>query len=289
MYILETSKLGGIRAMKKLKPAWIGFMGDGDPFDYYEKYAKMGYKAMDSEISRLPGDRAENYKRFKDLGLKCLSSWLGDFQKLSQEPDEVKKVAESVKFFDVDNVCIGGSSVISSFWLGYGNNSDYDSMMKDIEAMNKLVDMFENEGLHLTYHNHYQEFTVSYKGVSVMDYYLTQIDQRLKLKLDVGWVQVGGICPVEYMEKTKERIHLLHIKDFTEVMLPRLLTGGKEEEDFGFTAVGTGILDLKAIFAKAIDIGIEYAIVEQDRTRNLSWEDSMLCAYLNMKETGLVE
>ena len=36
--------------MKKLKAAWIGFMDygyirdGGDPFVYFEKYAKMGYK-----------------------------------------------------------------------------------------------------------------------------------------------------------------------------------------------------------------------------------------------------
>jgi len=274
--------------MKKLKPAWIGFMGEGDPFTYFEKYAKMGYKAMDSEISRLPGDRSENYKRLKDLDLKCLSSWLPDFYKLSAEPDEVKKIAQNVKFFDVDNVCIGGSSVINSFGLGYGNNGDYDTMMREIEAMDKLVKMFAKEDIILTYHNHYQEFTVEYNGVSVMDYYLLQIDPRLKIKLDVGWVQVGGVCPVEYMEKIKDRIHLLHVKDFTDTIKPRYLMGDKPDEDFGFTSVGTGILDLKAIFAKALEIGIEYAIVEQDRVRHLGWEDAMLCSYLNMKETGYV-
>jgi len=276
--------------MKKLKAAWIGFM-EGDPFACFEKYAKMGYKAMDSEISRVEGDKAENLKRFTGLGLKCLSSWLPDMHELVKDPDKIKQIAENCKYYDVDNVTIGGSNVISSFWMGYGNNGSYDSMMKDIEAMDKLVDLFGKEDIALMYHNHYQEFTVEYKGVSVMDYYLTQIDQRLRLKLDVGWVYVGGLDPVEYMEKTKERIGLLHVKDFTEMIQPRYLNGDESEAntDFGFTAVGTGMLDLKGIFKKAIEIGIEYAIVEQDRVRHLNWEDALLCAYLNMKETGYVE
>jgi len=275
--------------MKKLKPAWIGFVGEGDPFTCYEKYAKMGFKAMDSDLSRMSGDRAENLKRFTDLGLKCLSTWLGDFRKLSEQPDEVKKYAETCNFYGYDNVTIGGSSVISSFWLGPGNNGTYEEIMLDIEAMDKLVKLFEAEGIHLLYHNHFQEFTVEYKGVSVMDYYLTQIDQRLKLKLDAGWVYVGGVCPVEYMEKAKERIHLLHVKDFTDIMTPRNFMGSDAESDFGFTSLGTGGLDLKGVLKKAIEIGMEYVIVEQDRTRHLNWEDSLLCSYLNLKETDLIE
>ena len=122
-----------------------------------------------------------------------------------------------------------------------------------------------------------------------MDYYLTQVDPRLMLKLDVGWVYVGGVDPVEYMEKAKDRIALLHIKDFTEMIQPRYLVNADKETDFGFTAVGTGKLDLKGIFNKAIEIGQEWAIVEQDRERILKWEDAIACAYFNMKETGLVE
>ena len=281
--------------MNKLKAAWIGFMDyeyirdGGDPFDYYEKYAKMGYRAIDGDLGRMPGDKDANYKRFKDLGLTCLCTWTRNMHELVTMPDEIKAIAENCRYYGIKYVNIGNSSVISSFGQGYGHNGDYDSVMKDIEVMDKLVKMFGAEGLTCVYHNHYQEFTVEYKGVSVMDYFLTQIDPRFQLKLDVGWVYVAGLDPVEYMEKIKDRIGLLHIKDFTEMIQPRYLVNADKETDFGFTAVGTGKLDLGGIMKKAIDIGVEYAIVEQDRMRNLSREDSILCAYLNMKETGYLE
>jgi sugar phosphate isomerase/epimerase len=281
--------------MAKIKAAWIGFMdyayiaNGGDPFPTYEKYAKMGYQAMDGDLSRLAGDKAENLKRFQDLGLKCISTWSRDMHELKKNPDEIKKIAENCAFYGIDNVNIGNSSVISSFGSHYGNNGTYDSMMQDIESMDALVKLFGKEGVTCVYHNHYQEFLQSFKGVSVMDWFLTQIDPRFKLKLDIGWVYVGGLEPVEYMEKIKDRIALLHIKDFTEMIQPRYLVNSDKETDFGFTAVGTGKLDLRGILGKAAELGIEYAIVEQDRMRNLSREDSMLCAYLNMKETGFVE
>jgi len=286
--------------MNKLKAAWIGFMDfnylreGGDPFTYYEKYAKMGFKGMDGDLNMMSrGDlekKKSDLKRFSDLGLKCLCSWTRNIHELADAPDDIKAIAENCSFYDFKYVNIGsGVSVINSFGKGYGNNGDYDSMMRDIEAMDKIVRMLGEYGLTGVYHNHYQEFTVAYKGVSVMDYYMTQIDDRFKLKLDVGWVYTAGIDVVEYMEKAKDRIAMLHIKDFTDMVQPRYLVNADKETDFCFTAVGTGKLDLAGILKKAGEIGIEYAIVEQDRLRNLSAEDSLLCGYLNMKETGYVE
>jgi len=274
----------------KLKGAWVGFFQPGaDPFDTFAQYAKMGYKAMDGDIARIPGDKSENLKRLSDLGLTCLASCTPPLKMLVNAEEAMKAVIENAHFYDIKNIHIGWSSVISSFGEGYGHNGTYDSMMEEIDVMNTLVKRLSAEGLTAQYHNHYQEFTVHYKGVSVMDYFLTQIDPALKVNLDVGWVYVGGLDPVDYMEKIKDRLGLLHVKDFTEQIRPRYLSDAAKGEDFGFTAAGTGKLDLTGILAKASELGVEYAIVEQDRMRNLSVSDSLLCAYLNMKETGYLE
>ncbi|MDR3138584.1 MAG: sugar phosphate isomerase/epimerase [Treponema sp.] len=276
--------------MGKLKAAWVGFREpDADPFVTFKKYAEMGYRGMDGDLSRMPGDRDENFKRFKDLGLTCLCSWSPPMRELVKNDAEIKAVIEWARYYDIKNINIGWSTVISSFGEGYGKNGTYDSVMEDIDVMNKLVKIFADEGFTPQYHNHYQEFTVAYKGVSVMDYFLTQVDPRLKIKLDVGWVYVGGLDPVAYMEKIKDRLGLLHVKDFTEMIQPRYLVNADKATDFCFTAVGTGRLDLEGILAKAAELGLEYAIAEQDRLRNLSTEDSLRCAYLNMKETGYLE
>jgi sugar phosphate isomerase/epimerase len=276
--------------MSKLKAAWVGFREpDVDPFVTFKKYAEMGYRGMDGDLSRMPGDRDENFKRFKDLGLTCLCSWSPPMRDLVKNDAEIKAAVERAHYYGIKNINIGWSTVINSFGEGYGKNGTYDSVMEDIDVMNRLVKIFADEGLTPQYHNHYQEFTVVYKGVSVMDYFLTQVDPRLKIKLDVGWVYVGGLDPVEYMEKIKDRLGLLHVKDFTEMIQPRYLVNADKVTDFCFTAVGTGKLDLKGILAKAVELGLEYAIAEQDRIRNLSTEDSLRCAYLNMKETGYLE
>jgi sugar phosphate isomerase/epimerase len=276
--------------MAKLKAAWIGFHNqDEDPFTTFKKYAEMGYKAMDGDLSQLGGDKVENLKRFRDLGLSCLCIWSASMYDLVKDEAQIKETVERAHFYDITNVNIGWSSVISSFGQGYGHNGTYDSVMQDIDVMNALTKRFADEGLTPQYHNHYQEFTVVYNGVSVMDYFLTRIDPRLKIKLDVGWVYVGGYDPVAYMEKIKDRLGLLHLKDFTDMTKGRYLMGSVKDQDFGFTSLGTGKLDLTGIMAKAAELGVEYAIAEQDRVRHLNWEDSLRCAYYNMKETGYLE
>ena len=280
--------------MKQLKAAWTGFrQPDRDIWDVFKEYAEIGYQAQDGDLSRLEGDPVENWKRFKDLGLKVLCTGLGfgvNHKKVMADPvpviDDVKRRAE---FYDVKYVNISWTSAIKSFGSFYGDVCTYDEMMTDIEELNAVVKAVADVGFIPIYHNHYQEFTTVFKGVSVMDYYLTQVDPRLMLKADLGWVYVGGVDPVEFMEKAKDRIALLHIKDFNDMMKGRMLVNADKEHDFGFCTVGTGKLDLPAIFEKALEIGQEWAIVEQDRERILPFKDAIRGAYYNMKETGFVE
>ncbi|MCL2093552.1 MAG: sugar phosphate isomerase/epimerase [Treponema sp.] len=277
--------------MKKLKAAWIGFRQEGDPWEIYESRAKIGFKGMDGDLSRMEGDPAENLKRFKALGLEplCTFSGRGDWFEIANNKEGIKEIVKRANFYGINKVNIPMSSCIKSFGTFAGDVGTYDEMMYDIDGMNALVKALADEGLVPIYHNHFQEYTTHFKGVSIMDYFLTDVDPRFMLKLDVGWVYCGNLDPVEYMEKAKDRIALLHLKDFTSAEVGRQLVNADKETFFGFTALGTGALDLPGILKKAIEIGQEWAIVEQDRTRNLNWEDALHCSYLNMKETGYVE
>jgi sugar phosphate isomerase/epimerase len=277
---------------KKLKAAWIGFNQPGvDVWDMFEQYAKMGYQGKDGDLSNIPGDRAENLKHFKGLGLTplCTGIGAGTTREIATDPKRIAEIVERAHFYGVDCVNMGWTTAIRGFRTDFGDNGTYDEMMQDIDDMNLLVKALGNEGLKPMYHNHFQEFVVSYKGVSVMDWYLTLVDPRFMFKLDVGWVYAGGLEPVEYMEKVKDRVRLIHCKDMMDRFQPRHMLDRENVKNFGFTALGTGQLDLKGIFGKALEIGQEWVIAEQDRVNVLGWKDALQCAYLNMKETGLVE
>ena len=46
---------------------------------------------------------------------------------------------------------------------------------------------------------------------------------------------------------------------------------------------------MKDCLSVGLELGIEWAIVEQDYQYNLTQKETLTAAYLNMKETGLVE
>ena len=274
---------------EKMKAAWIGMMGREafqDPWKTFEEYAKIGYKGVETDATMLPGDPEDNVKRLADMGLKPLSVFGGNLQRIEEN---IADLGRRARINGVDRVTIFSISVIQSFGRGYGNNGTYEELMKDIDDMNRVIPKLAEEGLKLTYHNHYQEFMVYYKGAPAIDHFLLEVDDRLTFELDLGWVAVGGKDPAVVMDYMKDRIAALHFKDFYDLEKPKYLVNSNREDDFAFTAVGTGKLDLNVLLKKGVEIGQEWAIVEQDRLRNLSYKEAMTTAYLAMKETGYLE
>jgi sugar phosphate isomerase/epimerase len=80
----------------------------------------------------------------------------------------------------------------------------------------------------------------------------------VKLELDVGWMVSGGHDPVDYLARYPDRYVMLHIKDLKRDFIPNTqlkMTG---------TAVGSGIIDWKSLFAAARKARIHALYVEQE-------------------------
>ena len=58
-----------------LKSGWIGFIRGDDFWERAADLAKMGYKAMDSDASFVPGEGslADKVKRLRDMGVEPLT------------------------------------------------------------------------------------------------------------------------------------------------------------------------------------------------------------------------
>ncbi len=117
-----------------LKSGWIGFIRGDEFWESAAQLAKMGYQAMDSDASFVPGDGslADKVKRLRDLGVEPLTVSAGF------DPESLKNgladLVAKCKAQNIMRVTMWGSSAISSFRKGYGNNGTYDELMKDIEA-----------------------------------------------------------------------------------------------------------------------------------------------------------
>jgi sugar phosphate isomerase/epimerase len=262
--------------MAKIKAGWIQFLKDRpDYWEMAEKTAKIGYQATESEADLLKGDLRENAKHLKDIGLRLLTVRAAKIAELTE--DMAGKVERS-HIWGCDRITAFSSSMTNSF---HGKSGTYDEMMRDFETINKAVDFYSKEGLQVCYHNHFQEFADSYKNTPCFEHMLVNCDERLKFDIDVGWAYAGGYDPVKLLGRLGSRTAALHLKDFYDISNPVSLTG--------FTVLGTGLVDIQGVLKKAAELGIQWAVVEQDKLRNLNLLDTLTASYYYMKESGLVE
>jgi len=75
---------------------------------------------------------------------------------------------------------------------------------------------------------------------------------------------------------------ILHVKDVREV--PGGAIVSNERKEVQFIEVGTGVVNLKAVAQAARECGVEWAVVEQDRMRDLAPMDSIQVSYKNLKK-----
>lgn len=95
------------------------------------------------------------------------------------------------------------------------------------------------------YHNHTEEFEMSFDGKLCMDC----IAEGAYLELDTYWSFAAGADNYKYITENADKIVLLHIKD------------GVDRKP---TALGEGENDLLSVFKAAKEIGAEWLILEND-------------------------
>lgn len=127
--------------------------------------------------------------------------------------------------------------------------------VKELAAkLNSAGKVLHDGGKVLAYHNHNIEFR-RVDGHLILDILYSETDARyLQGEIDTFWVQYGGGDPVQWCERLKSRLPLLHMKDYT--------TDGKNTH--AMTEIGRGNLDWKCIVQAAERSGCQWFIVEQD-------------------------
>lgn len=207
-----------------------------------KKVKKMGFEAV--QVSGVgPIDNKELAKIIKGEGLVCCAT---------HEPgkviiEETEKVIEKLNILDCEYTA-----------YPYPHSSpktkkDYIKLAKDLDKAGKKM---KKAGITLTYHNHAIEFE-KFDGKTALDIiYDTASPEYLQGEIDTYWVQYGGGNPVEWCEKLKKRLPLLHLKEF-----------GIVQNQITMMEVGYGNLAWKKIVAAAKKSGTKWFIIEEDTCR----------------------
>ena len=210
-----------------------------------EKIAAIGYKGIEAgPMELLKGDAASNLKRFHGLGLKVLTV------SASREGlrDGLDKIIAQAKALQAPRATV---------WWGPCDSKD--QILKDAELYNSAGARLKAEGITLGYHNHDHEFRAAFDGVYALDLLAVHTDPRnVSFELDAAWITFGGEDPVRVLKRMAGRVPAIHVKDLSRL----------DQRDH-FTTVGTGVVRVKEAVQAAIETGVEWAVVEQDRLRNL--------------------
>lgn len=221
--------------------------------------AKIGYEGV--EIGRFPtADAQRDAKRlFDDLGLRICGVHIAVDQ---LEKDLPRVVAEQQE--------LGNDNIVLS-WIGEERRRDADDWRKFATTCNTIGAALKQSNINFAFHNHSFEFQ-KFDGKTGMEIFLAGTDPSVVLlEPDVYWLQHGGEDPVNFLERNRNRILLVHLKDMAS------------SADRRFAAVGTGVLDFKAILRKSQDVGARWGIVEQDQCYDTPPLEAMKISYENLR------
>lgn len=125
--------------------------------------------------------------------------------------------------------------------------STEEKMNYNLEVMNYACPILKKAGIVLGYHNHSHEFLPTSYG----KYLHKEIEAacpEVEFELDTFWIFNAGLDPVAEMERLKERVRVIHLKD-------GIPSNDKSHNAIG-KSVGEGEAPVKAVREKALELGI---------------------------------
>lgn len=217
-----------------------------------KKIADMGYTSV--QVSGTCAYEPEWLaEQLKATGLTCDLTHV-PFETVVADP---KKAVEDHNIFGCKYIGVGSMPGIwdENVW------EHAEKFKKDgLPAFKVLKD----NGAYYMYHNHYMEYDLK-EGKRLMDFFKNDFPEDLMgFTLDTYWLAYSNVDVCDEFLRMKGRIPCVHYKDL--ITMP---DGEKR-----YAPVGTGELDFEKIIKTSLDLGVEYAFVEQD---DCYGEDPFVC------------
>jgi len=206
-----------------------------------KKIRAIGYEAV--QVSGLgPIAESELVAILKGEGLTCCATH-EDGNAILNEPQRI-----------VEHLNKLGCALTAYAWpagIKFDTLPDVKSFAKRLNAAGKVL---HDAGQVLCYHNHHIEFR-RLAGKPILEILFEETDPRYLLgEPDTYWVQHGGGDPVAWCERLKNRLPILHMKDYTVTT----------QNQATFAEIGNGNLNWKRIIPAAEASGCQWFCIEQD-------------------------
>ena len=181
-----------------------------DPYETLRRISELGYRYI--EPFSFPSDEGE-----KSYGLGMDAGQAKTFL-----DDAGIKIA-GAHYYPIGNPNFEAMceyyAVLGSKQIGTGGAhfpGGRQDVLEKCELMTKDAETAKKYGMRYYYHNHYREYQ-PFEGEMVINTIMENTPQDLVFyQLDTFWAARGNIDPVKEIHRLKDRIILLHQKDFSK-------------------------------------------------------------------------
>jgi len=239
------------------------------------------------EFTKTPSDIAKTLKRVKEIGYGAVqASALGKI-----DPKELARIYQGegliccATHVPLDRMKNETQAVIDDHHLWNCNYTAIGGFFRDdyktadwlefAKTYNDIAKRFSGTGISLGYHNHSHELA-RFDGKTALQILLDNLSNDIWFEIDTYWIAHGGGDPVAWINKVKNRIPGIHLKDMA-------ITPKREQL---MAEIGEGNLNWAGILSAAKSAGVQWYIVEQDICQRDPFE-SLAISLRNLKAMGL--
>ena len=113
-------------------------------------------------------------------------------------------------------------------------------------------------------------------GKTGLDIIFENTPQEFQFELDLFWLQMGGVYPPEWIAKVNGRMDIVHFKEMNGSM-----------KNVGVIApIGKGNMNWSVMMKACDEIGVKYALIEQDNAPEQGALDCMLYSLQTLTALG---
>jgi sugar phosphate isomerase/epimerase len=208
--------------------------------------AEAGYRYVETVGSHL--DNAADIRSKLDArGLKASSSHVS-MAALREKPDAIVDACRTLGFqhLFMPAVPLEQRDMAADGWRSLGRE------------LGGMAQRFQEEGIRLGYHNHHWELKLKDGGKTALELIFEAAEgSPLAWQADVAWLARGNVDPKDWISRYRSRITAAHVKD--------IAPHGQNEDQDGWTDVGSGVLDWRDLWRFCREAGAEWMVVEHDK------------------------
>lgn len=248
-----------------------------------EQVVEAGYKDIEFANHQAEKDvgigfgysKEEMKAIIRDLGINVIGAHV-----MPSDRDDVMWFYEDLEYFKkfIDYFLDLGAKYLSIPHITFDSK---DQLLRRCESLNKLAKLGADNGISILFHNHWNEFQ-QFDGENILDIMMANTDPvNFKLELDTYWTILGLVNPCDLMHKYKERVAILHQKDFPLSQMSRFNAWDRVPRDrivsLGefrdlidpelFIEPGNGVLKIQDFIDVGNEYHIPYILVEQDYSK----------------------